>query len=103
MAAIDVAEAAGGDVVVGEEERGEGAVGRILREELVDDAENIFHAIVRDGALATQIGLQVGHEESGGYAFAGDVADDQAEAVGAEVEEVVIIAADGARWKQRPQ
>ena len=57
MAAVDVAEAAGGDVVIGEEECGEGAVGRVLREELVDDAKNIFQAIVRDGALAAEIGL----------------------------------------------
>ena len=97
MAAIDVAEAAAGNMVVGEEERRERAVGRVLREELVDDAKNIFQAIVRDGALAAQIGLQVGHEQRGGDAFAGDVADDEAEAVGAEVEKIVIIAADGAR------
>ena len=97
MAAIDVAEAAAGNMVVGEEERGEGAIGRVLREELVDDAKNIFQAIVRDGALAAQIGLQVGHEQCSGDAFAGNVADDEAEAVGAEVEKVVIIAAYGAR------
>ena len=97
MAAIDVAEAAAGNMVVGEEERGEGAVGRVLREELVDDAKNIFQAIVRDGALAAQIGLQVGHQQRSGDAFAGNVADDQAEAVGAELEKVIIIAAYGAR------
>ncbi len=97
MAAIYVAEAACGDVVVGEEEGGEGAVGRVLREELVDDAKNIFQAIVRDGALAAEIGLQVGHEERGGDAFAGNVADNQAEALGAEVEKVVVVAAYGAR------
>ena len=97
MAAIDVAEAAAGNMVVGEEERGEGAVGRVLREELVDDAKNIFQAIVRDGALAAQIGLQVGHEKGSGDAFAGNIADDQAEAVGAELEEIIIIATYGAR------
>jgi hypothetical protein len=97
MAAINVAEPTAGNMVVGEEERGEGAVGRVLREELVDDAKNVFQAIVRDGALAAQIGLEIGHEQRGGDAFAGDVADDEAEAVGAEVEEVVVIAAYGAR------
>ncbi len=97
MAAIDVAKAAGGDVVVGEEERGERTVGSVLGKELVDDTKNIFQAILRDGALAAEIGLQIGHEESGGDAFAGDVADDQAETIGAEIEEVVIVAADGAR------
>src|SRR5271169_5583547 len=97
MAAIDVAEAAAGNMVVGEEERGERTIGRDLREELVDDAKNIFQAIVRDGTLAAQIGLQVGHEERGGDAFAGNIADDESEAVGAEVEEIIIIAADGPR------
>ena len=84
-------------MVVGEEERGEGAVGRALREEPVDDAKNIFQAIVRDGALAAEIRLQVGHEQRCGDAFAGNIADDQAEAVGAELKEVVVIAAYGAR------
>ena len=98
MAAVDIAEAAGGDVVVGEEERGEGAVGRVLREELVDGAEEAL-GLVRDGALAAEIGLQIGHKESGGDAFAGDVADDEAEAVRAEVEKIVIIAAYSAGGK----
>jgi len=47
-----------------------------------------------DGALAAEIGLEIGHEESGGDAFAGDVADDEAEAVVTEAEEVVIVATD---------
>src|SRR5271170_789950 len=97
MATVDVAEPAAGNMVIGEEESGEGAVGRVLREKLIDDAKNIFQAIVRDGTLAAKIGLQVGHEQSGRDAFAGDVADDEAEPVGAEVEKIVVIAADGAR------
>ena len=96
MAAINVAEAAGGDVVVGEEEGGEGAVGSVLGKELVDGAKNIFQAILGNGALAAEIGLQIRHEESGGDAFTGNVGDHQAEAAGAEVEKVVIVAADGA-------
>jgi hypothetical protein len=98
MAAIDVAETAGGGVVIGQEERGEGTVRSVLGEELVDDTKNIFQAILRDGALAAEIGLQIGHEESGGDAFAGDVADDEAEAAWAEIEKVVIVAAHSARW-----
>ena len=97
MAAIDVAETAGGGVVIGQEERGEGTVRSVLREELVDDTKNIFQAVLRDGALAAEVGLEVGHEESGGDALAGNVSDDEAEAAGAEVEKVVIVAADGAR------
>jgi len=99
MAAIDVAEAAAGDVVVGEEERSEGAVGGVLGEELIDGTEEALRLVERDSALAAEIGLQIGHEESGGDAFAGNVADNQTEAIGAEVEKVVIVAADGACGK----
>src|SRR5579859_3734021 len=97
MAAVDVAEAAGRDVVIGEEERGEGPIGSVLREELIDGLQETLGLVERDGALAAEIGLKIGHEESGGDAFAGNVGDDQAEAVGAEIEKVVIVAADGAR------
>src|SRR5438034_3448621 len=36
--------------------------------------------IQSDGALAAEIGLQIGHQESSGDSFSGDVADDEAEA-----------------------
>jgi len=85
VAAIDVAELAGGDVEFCEEEGGEGAVGGVLGKELIDGLEDALGLIEADGALAADVGLEIGHEESGGYAFAGDVGDDQAETVGAEV------------------
>ena len=47
-----------------------------------------------EGELAAEVGLEVRHEQRGGDAFAGDVADDEAEAVVAEGEEVVVVAAD---------
>ena len=97
MATIDVAEAAGGDVVIGEEECSERTVGRVLGEELIDGLQEALGLVKRDGALAAEIGLQIGHEKSGGDALAGNVADDEAETIGAELEEVVIVAADGAR------
>lgn len=52
MAAIDVAEAAGRDVVIGEEEGSEGAVGSVLREELIDGAKETLGLVERDSALA---------------------------------------------------
>lgn len=97
MAAIDVAEQAGGNVIVGEEERGEGTVGCVLGEELIDGLEEAFGVVEGNGALAAEIGLQIGHEKRGGNSLPGDVADDETETIGAEVEEVVIVAADGAR------
>src|SRR5438034_8528595 len=53
--------------------------------------------IQSDGALAAEIGLQIGHQESSGDSFSGDVADDEAEAPLAEIQEVVVVAADFAR------
>ena len=52
MTAIRVAQAAGGVVVFGEEERGEGAVGSIFAEELVHGAQEALRLIESDGALA---------------------------------------------------
>ncbi len=78
MAAVDVADAAGKLVVFGKEEGGERAAGRVFAEELIDGAEQALGVVSGNGALAAKVGLQIGHEESGGDAFAGDVADDEA-------------------------
>src|SRR5216684_657840 len=92
MAAIGVAQAAGGVIVFGEEESGEGAVGCVVAKELVDGAKEALGLVEGDGALAAQVGLQVSHQEGGGDAFPGDVADDETDALAAEIQEVVIIA-----------
>src|SRR5713101_721258 len=94
MAAIRVTQVANGVVVFGEEECGEGAVRRVVAEELVHGTQEALRLIQSDGALAAEIGLQIGHQESGGDSFSGDVADHEAEALPAEIEEVVIITAD---------
>ena len=99
MAAVNVADKAARDVVIDEEERGEGAVGRVLGKELIDGAQEALRLIERNSALAAEIGLQIGHQQRGGDAFARNVADNEAEPAGAEIEEVVIISADGARGK----
>ena len=94
MAAVGVAEAAAAVVVVGEEDGGVGAVGGVLEEEAVDGLEEELGFVAREGELAAKVGLKIGHEESGGDAFAGDVTDDEAEALVSEGEEVVVVAAD---------
>ena len=94
MAAIGVTQAAGGVVVFGEKEGGERAVGSVVAEELVHRTQQALGLIESDGALAAQIGLEIGHQESGGDSFSGNVADDEAEAVAAEIEEVVVITTD---------
>src|ERR1039458_9030614 len=52
-------------VVFGEEERGVGAVRCVFVEELVDRAQEALRLIQGNGALAAQIRLQIGHQESG--------------------------------------
>ena len=57
MAAINVAEAAGACLVIGEEEGGEGAIGSVLREELIDGLEETLRLVKTDRALASEIRL----------------------------------------------
>src|SRR6266851_1473930 len=94
MAAIGVTQVANGVVVFGEEECGEGAVRRVVAEELVHGTQKALRLIQSDGALAAQIGLQIGHQESCGDSFSRDVTDHEAEAFLAEIKKVIIIAAD---------
>src|SRR5260370_13782318 len=69
MTAIGVAQAARSVVVFGEEEGGESAVGSVVAKELVHGAQEALGLIDCDGALAAQIGLKDGHQESGSCAF----------------------------------
>src|SRR5229473_1766848 len=66
MAAIGVAQVARGVVVFGEEESGERAVGRIVAKELIHGAHKALRLVQSEGALAAQVGLEIGHQESGG-------------------------------------
>src|SRR6266849_2378185 len=75
MAAIGVAQVARGVVVFGKEESGERAVGRIVAKELIHGAHKALRLVQSEGALAAQVGLEIGHQESGGNSFSGDVAD----------------------------
>jgi hypothetical protein len=94
VAAVGVAETAGGVVVVGEEESGVGAVGGVLEEETVDGLEEELGLVAGEGELAAEVGLEIGHQESGGDALACNVADDEAKTLVAEGEEVVVVASD---------
>jgi hypothetical protein len=99
MSAVGVAEALGIVIVFGKEQRGVGAVYRVLKEQAVRGPEQELGMIQSKGALAAEVGLQVRHEKSGSYAFAGDVADDEAEPPLADIEEVEIIASHLASGK----
>ena len=65
VAAVHVAEPARGVVVVGEEEAGEGAFGRVLAEELVDGLEEAPRLVEGERDLAAEVRLEVRHEEGG--------------------------------------
>src|SRR5260370_37894465 len=65
MAAIRIPQVAGGVVIFGEEEGGEGTVGSVVAKELVHGAQKALGLIEGDGALAAENGLEVCHQESG--------------------------------------
>lgn len=94
MAAVDVADAAGDVIVYGEKQRREGTAWGVFAKKLIDGAEKTLRVVASNDALAAKIGLQIGHEQGGGDALAGNIADDEAEAVVAEAEKVVVVAAD---------
>jgi len=78
MAAVCVTQVTCGVVVLGEEKGGESAVGSVGAKELVHGAQEALGLIESDGALAAEIGLEIGHQEGGGDSFSGDVADNEA-------------------------
>ena len=93
MAAVGVAQAAGDVVELREEQCGERGVGGVFAEELIDGTEQAS-GIRGQGPLAAQVGLQIGHEQRGSDAFAGNVADDQRETIFTQVQEIVVVATD---------
>src|SRR5438445_5444620 len=94
MATVGVAQTASGVVIFGEEERGESAIGGILAKKAIHRLQEALRLVQSDGALAAQIGLEVGHQESGGDSFSRDVPDDESEAFAAQIEKIVVVATD---------
>ena len=60
MAAVGVAESAGGVIVVGEEDCRVGGVGGVLEKEAVDGLEEELGLVAGEGELAAEIGLEIG-------------------------------------------
>ena len=75
MPAIGVAQAPRAVIVFGEEERGVSALNGVLEKELVHRFQKPLRMFQSGGALAAQIRLQIGHQQSRGDSFARDVAD----------------------------
>ena len=90
-------------MVVREEEAGEGALGRVVAEEVVDGLEEALRLVEGERDLAAEVRLEVRHEQRGGDALAHHVADDEAQTVGAEAQEVVVVAAHRARGEAGPR
>src|SRR6266481_9707265 len=66
MATVGVAQALRLIVIFGEEERGIGAVGRVLIKQVVDAPQQTLWLIQSDRTLAAQIRLEIRHQQSTG-------------------------------------
>src|SRR5579862_247813 len=94
MSAIDIAHVSRAVVIFREEERGISVVGGILVEQLIHGLQQLPRIIPHDRALAAQVRLEIGHEQSTSNSLPSDVAEHQADSILAEIEEVVIISSD---------
>lgn len=97
VAAIGIFELAGDVVVDGEEESGVAVVGSAVKEKLVDGIEEAREIVESDGVAAAKIGLEIGHQQSASNSLPGNVGENEGEARGTEIEEIVIVAANLAR------
>src|SRR5215831_1787096 len=73
VAAIGIAKEARRVIVLREEERSVIAVRSVFEKQLIHRTQKLVRLLRSVGALAAQIGLQVGHQQRGGHAFPGDV------------------------------
>ncbi len=94
MAAVSVMKAACFCVVVSEKQRGVSAFDGIPVEQLVDRTQKEFRLRQDEGALAAQVGLQIGHEQGSGDPFPRDISDHESEALLPEIEKVKVVSAD---------
>src|SRR5579872_2585223 len=94
MTAIRIAHPAGGIVVLGEEQRRICAFGGAVKKKLIHGVQEHRRRVARDGALAAQVRLKIGHHQRARDSFSRDIADYQPEPLTAEVEEIVVVATD---------
>src|SRR6516225_3985106 len=91
MSTIGVAQLSCRVVVVGKEKRRVGTVAGVVVEDAVYRSEQYLRPIEGQGRLASQAGLQIRHQQSGGDPLAGDIADDQRQPLRPEIQKVEII------------
>ena len=100
MAGVDVGKAAGRGIVFGEDRCGEALSAEAMRAGVMIEARGELRERKAFGGDGAEAGLECGHEEGGGDAFAGDIGHDEHEfsaggGVAIGVEGVVIIAGNG--------
>src|SRR5262249_28240572 len=78
------------------------AIRRIFTKKLVYRPQEASWLIQSDCALAAQVRLQVRHQESSADAFTRNIGDDESKPVPAQIQEIVIVAADFVRGNANP-
>src|SRR5712692_10970951 len=94
MSTVSVAQALRLVVIFGKEEGGVGVVGGIVIKQFVDRSQEPLRVIPCNRALASQVRLQIRHQQGARDSLTCNVAEHQADPVSAQVEEVVVIASD---------
>src|SRR5262252_1052288 len=94
MSAIRIAKALRIIIVLRKEERGIRAVDSVLIKKTIYRTKEDFGICQGKGRLAPHVRLQICHQQRRGNALAGNVADDKADVLLAEIEEVEIVAAN---------
>src|SRR5208282_6493908 len=97
VAAIDVAQTAARVFVIGKEEGGEAVFRDVFAEQAIHRLKQQRQVVERQRVLAADVGLEIGHQQRSGDALSRNVRQDDGEAAGAQIEEVVVVAADDAR------
>ena len=89
---VHIAQTAGGIIVISKEKRCVTAVTGAFVEQAVHGREQLPDVFECHRILATQVGLQVGHQEGARYPLARNISQHQRHTSGPQLKEVVIVA-----------
>lgn len=99
MAAVRIPQLPCGTIVIRKELRGVTGKVLVLIKQAVHGGEQPRQIIHGHSILASQISLQVGHQQRCGDAFTGDIGHSHRQAGGTKLQEIMIIAAHGSSRK----
>jgi hypothetical protein len=88
-------------VIFSEEKCGVVAVGSIFIKQLIHRPQELARLLCGDRALAAQVGLQIGHQQSARDSLTCDIANDEAKPVLAQIQKIVIVSPHLPRLKTR--